>query len=204
MTGGDLFLEGEELRAIGCRSFTAGECFGEVALDLAPFAANRRHQDRFDQGENVFLARVVRADLRALGAFERALEECAHDTRLDELPIRFGRSGERADFFFVQLKDGCFFEKMTVEMLDLIFAESAASRHRGKKFLERFGEMFGIVHAAFENLGHDARRKQAGVFGEETKDDAVEESRDAQVLSLRDGMFLARLSVGQFNRFTFL
>ena len=64
--------------------------------------------------------------------------------------------------------------------------------------------MLGIVHAAFENVGHHARRKQTGVFGEETKDDAVEEAGDTKILALRDGMFLARLGVGQLDGFAFL
>ena len=74
----------------------------------------------------------MRADLRALRAFERALEKISHDAGLDKLPILFSRSCERPYFFFLQLEDGGFFEKMTVEMFDLVFAETSASCHGGK------------------------------------------------------------------------
>src|SRR5207302_6968156 len=133
--------------------------------------------------------------LRTLRAFECALEERARDPGLDELPIGFGRGGERADFFFVQLQDGGFFKKMAVEMFDLVFAESSAGCHRRKKVFERFGEMFGIVRAGLENVLDHTRGKQAGVLSEETKDDAIEKAGDAQVLALSDGMFLARFRI---------
>ena len=85
---------------------------------------------------------------------------------------------------------------MAVEMFDLVFAKATAGCHCGKQFFKRFREMLGIVHAPFKDIGNHARRKQAGIFREETKDDAIEKARDTQVLPLSDRMFLARFSVG--------
>ena len=115
----------------------------------------------------------MRADLRALVRVETALEKIAHDARLNELPIRLTSSCERADFLFVQLENCCFLKEMAIEMPNLVRAETAAGRHGGEQFFKRLREMLGIIDARFENAGHKIRRKQTGVFGEETEYDAV-------------------------------
>src|SRR6266487_7032550 len=115
----------------------------------------------------------MRADLRTLVRIETALKKVAHNTGLNELPVCFDRSSERTHLFFVQLKNSGFFKKMTVEMPNLVRAETTACRHRREQFLERFGEMLRIIDARFENLGDKICRKQPCVFGEEAKDDAV-------------------------------
>ena len=142
----------------------------------------------------------MRTDLGPLGVFECALEQCAHDAGLNELPIGFGRGRERADFAFVQLEDSGFFKEMPVEMFDLVFAETAAPRHFGKKFFERFGEMLRIIDALFENFRDNVRREQPSIFSEETKHNAVEKPSDAEILSLRNRMFPARLRVSELDR----
>src|SRR5438128_9686495 len=45
-----------------------------LGLDRFPFAAERGHQHRLEQREDVVLTGVVGADLRALGGIEGALE----------------------------------------------------------------------------------------------------------------------------------
>src|SRR5205823_6134745 len=58
--------------------------------------------------------------------------------------------------------------------------------------------------AMLENFADDIWREQAGVFGEETKDDAIEKTGDAKVFALRDGMLAPGLRVGQLYRFSIL
>ena len=115
----------------------------------------------------------MRADLRALVWIEAALEKIAHDARLNELPISFTSSCERADFLFVQLENCCLLKEMAVEMTNLVPAKTAAGRHCREQFFKRFGEMLRIIHSAFENLRDEIRGKQTRVFSEKTEYDAV-------------------------------
>ena len=54
-----------------------------------------------------------------------------------------------------------------------------------------------IIEAGAGHLGKEPFREEVGVFGEETKNDAVEKAGDAQVLPLRDIHLRARLPVAQ-------
>lgn len=146
----------------------------------------------------------MRAELRALVGIEAALEEITHDAGLDELPVGFAGNGELGDFFFGQFKDGGVFEEMTVEVANLVRAEGAAGRHLREEVFEDFGEMRGIIDAVLENLSNGMLREQAGVFGEEAKDDAIEEAGDAEVLALRDLELGVGTRVEQLDRFAFL
>ena len=146
----------------------------------------------------------MRAKLRALVRIEPALEKISHDAGLDELPVGLASDRELADFIFGQLEHARVFEKVTIEMANLVRAERAPFRHRLKQIFQDFGEVRGVIDAGLENVGHDIVGKQAGVFGEETKDDAIEETRDAQILALRYGELAAGTRIDQLDRLTLL
>ena len=64
--------------------------------------------------------------------------------------------------------------------------------------------MRGIVAAGLEDIGDNAFRQEAGVFGEETENDAIKETRNAQVLALGYRMLPARLRVDQLDALALL
>lgn len=74
----------------------------------------------------------MRPELCALVGIEPTLKKISHDARLDELPVGFTGDGELADFFFGQLEYSRIFEKMTIEMANLVRAERPALRHLAK------------------------------------------------------------------------
>ena len=74
----------------------------------------------------------MRAQLRTLTGIEAALEKISHDARLDELPVGFARLGELSDFLLSQFKNSCVFEKMSVEVFDLVRTERSAFGHFSK------------------------------------------------------------------------
>ena len=61
-----------------------------------------------------------------------------------------------------------------------------------------------IADASFENISDGVFRKQAGIFREEAEDDAIEETRDAKVLALGDGMLSSRFRIDQLDGFALL
>ena len=168
-------------------------------MELRPLAAERCHEHGFDKRLDVGLARVVRAELGTLGGVERALEERAHDARLDKLPVGLTRIGELAQFLPGELKDGEILEEVAVEMANPVFAERAAGGHDGEETFERDGEVVRVVEAALEQVGEKIFRQQAGVLGEKTKDEAVEEAADAEIFSLGKIHLGAGLRVGEFD-----
>ena len=147
----------QQLAAIGC-AVTAHERSHEFAFDFAPFASQRRHQHRLHQRLDVFLACVMRAKLRAVIGIKAALEKVTHDTGLDELPVGFACDGELANFLFGQLKHSRLFEKVAIEMTNLVLPKCAALRHFFKKIFEHFSEMCWIIDARFEDVGDDVLR----------------------------------------------
>jgi hypothetical protein len=146
----------------------------------------------------------MRAELCALVGIEAALEKISHDARLDKLPVRFAGNGEFADLVLGQFEDGRVLEKVAVEMPNLVLTKRAALRHGLEKVFQDFGEVRRIIDTVFEDVGDDIFRKQSGVFGEETEDDAIEKPRDAKILALSDGKLAAGLGVDQFDGLAFL
>src|SRR5439155_3915959 len=130
-------------------------------------------------GLDVFLARVMRAKLRAVVGIKPALKKITHDAGLDELPVGFACDRELTNFLFGQLKHSRLFEEMAIEMANLVGPKCASLRHSLEKILEHFGEMRWIIDARFENVGDDVLRQQSRVFGEKAEDDAIEETRDS-------------------------
>jgi len=61
-----------------------------------------------------------------------------------------------------------------------------------------------IVHAGLEHLAEKLPWQQAGVFGEETEHDAIQEAGDAEVFALRETHFRAGLRISQLDGFAFL
>src|SRR5437762_1996089 len=94
----------------------------------------------------------------AVVGIETALEKIPHDAGLDELPVGFACDGEFANFLFGQLKHSRLFEKMAIEMANLVWAERASLRHFLEKIFEHFGEMCRIIDARFEDLGDNIFR----------------------------------------------
>ena len=124
----------------------------------------------------------MRAKLRALTGIEAALKKITHDAWLDKLPVRFACDGELTYFLFGQLKHSRLFEKMAIEMANLVGTERAALCHSLEKILEHFGEMCWIIDARFEDLGHHIFREQSRVFGKKAEDNSIEETSNAQFL----------------------
>ena len=50
-----------------------------------------------------------------------------------------------------------------------------------KSLSQRFGERSRVVQAGFGDFGEEVLGQQAGVFGKEAKDEAVEEAGDAEI-----------------------
>src|SRR5438874_11805552 len=98
----------------------------------------------------------MRAKLRAVIGIEPALEKISHDAGLDELPIGFACDSEVPNFLFSQLKHSRLFEKMAIEMANLVRAKRAALRHFSKQIFEDFGVMCRIIDARFAAVGHSA------------------------------------------------
>jgi hypothetical protein len=71
------------------------------------------------------------------------------------------------------------------------------TRHDREQAFERFGKVPRIVEAGAGNFSEESFRQEAGVFGEEAKDDAVEEPGDAPILPLRDVHLRPRLRIAQ-------
>ena len=97
---GASFLRKAAMRARSCgRAFAALEApASRLGLERGPFAPERGHEDRLDEGDDVFAAGVLRAKGGALAGVQAAREERAHDAGLDELPVRLGGLGEQAAF----------------------------------------------------------------------------------------------------------
>ena len=79
-------------------------------FERGPFAAERGHEDRLDQGDDVLAAGVLRAQRGPLVGVQAAGEEGAHDARLDELPVRLGGLDQQVALFIVEVEDGGFLE----------------------------------------------------------------------------------------------
>src|SRR5438552_7649645 len=92
--GGKLFLELRQPVTACCRASAFDVGRGELALEFAPLPPERLHENRFDEGFDVGFAGIVGAELRALVFVQRALEEGAHDARLDKLPVGFTGGGK--------------------------------------------------------------------------------------------------------------
>jgi hypothetical protein len=67
---------------------------GGLLLDLGPAAAQRLHQNRFDDQADVGLAGVMRSQLRPFIGVEAALEKGTEDGGLDTGPIQHRRESE--------------------------------------------------------------------------------------------------------------
>ena len=64
--------------------------FAGACLHLFPTPPQGRHQHRLDDEQDVLLAGIVRAELRALVGVKAALEQRAKDRRLDARPVERG------------------------------------------------------------------------------------------------------------------
>jgi hypothetical protein len=197
--GGEFFLEGGEAVAVGFGAAAFRERGGERSFQCAPLAAERSHEDGFDEGDDVGFGGVVRAELGTLGGLEGAFEERAHDAGLDTAPIGLGGGRELADFLGEKFEDGGVFEEVAVEVADGMRAVEPAGGHRAEEGFEGRGEVGGIVVRFFQDAVQEFFREQGGVFGEKTENDTVQETRDAEILLLRDGDLAAIAGVAEFD-----
>src|ERR1019366_4330438 len=118
-------------------------------------------------------------------AVERALEQRAHDGGLDKLPVRFRRVRQEADVVIRHFKHRYIFEQMSVEMANLSMSKHATLGHHPEKLLQRFIEFLFAFQTHLRDFREKILGQQAGIFREKTKHDAIEKTRDAQVLLLR-------------------
>src|SRR2546425_4057816 len=143
----------------------------------------------------------LRAELAAVLKIQGAFKERAHDAGLNELPVGKARFRELPQLIFGEFKNRGFLEQMAVEMADFVFAEWAPFGHDFEKLFECFGKVMKIVHAGLEHLAEKLPWQQAGVFGEETEHDAIQEAGDAEVFALRETHFRAGLRISQLDGF---
>ncbi|MCU0772609.1 MAG: hypothetical protein MUE94_12700 [Verrucomicrobia bacterium] len=93
---------------------------------------------------------------------------------------------------------------MAVEVADAVFAEKAALGHDAKEVLQRRGEAVRIVNPGLQDLAKELLGQESGVFGEEAKDDTIEETGDAEIFLLRKVHLRPRLGVRQLGGFPLL
>ena len=88
---------------------------------------------------------------------------------------------------------------MAVEMNESCLCQTCRPSPSPKKFFQHLGKKFRVVNSTFGNVSDRFFGRKSGVLGKETKDDAIEKPRDAEILLLRYVHFLAGFSVGQFD-----
>jgi hypothetical protein len=147
-----------------------------AVLAIAP---ERPHDEKLDERENVLFARVVGADLRALGGVKRALEEGAEDGRLDAAPVVGVNLDQDLDFVGAKLDRVGVVEQAAVEVQDGVDAEVAAAGHGGKEPGEHVVEPGRVVAVLVEHAVEELFGEQADILGEHAEHQLHEEMSGA-------------------------
>ena len=142
---------------------------GRLRLHLLPPPAQRRHQHRLDDQQDVVLAGVMRPQLRALGGVQTTLEECAEDGRLDRAPIQRIDAGDGIHGVAVQLQHQVIVEQTAVEVADLIRTEVTAFLHGAEQLAKDTGEIFGIATGLIEQAREQLFGQQTDILGKQAK-----------------------------------
>ena len=172
-------------RVVACRVWCASRQWphcvereiARLLLNVDPFAAQRSHQHRLDDQQDVFFAGVLRAELRALRWIETAHEQRAEDRRLDAGPIELADAGQNVQTVAVEIEDGIIVEQAAVEVRNLIGAEPAAGRHRVKELLQLRREVRRLAARLLDQFGEDFIRQQFDIFREQAKEQADQKVR---------------------------
>ncbi|MBL0196212.1 MAG: hypothetical protein IPQ09_18695 [Myxococcales bacterium] len=171
--------KGEELRAHGEELV-----FG---LGLADARAPRLHDRRPDHAHDVVVGGVVRAALVALGVVHDALKDAAEDVRIDVLPVRLGRLGERRELRLAEGHGDRLAEEPPVEERDRTLAlaptRSVACAHEPEQIGEALLHV-AVAGALVEERGEVLLGEEPDVLREH-REDALEAELDHVPLALR-------------------
>lgn len=111
-----------------------------------PAATKGRHDDGFNEEQDVFGRGVVSADHGTLCGVERALEESTENGGLDVGPVVLGGGVEDAEVGVVELDGGVVREETAIKVGDVVCAEKAM-------FLAHGGEEDGELAVEAEGRG---------------------------------------------------
>ena len=147
-----------------------------LGLHLGPAAAQRRHQHRLDDEQDVVAAGVVGAELGALGGVQAALEEGAEDGGLDAGPVEGGGVGEESRPSAVEVEHGGVVEQAAVEVGMWSAPKQPPAVMAAKSWRRRSRKAAG-GSARPRRAGGVNRSvgQEADVFGEEAEEEADEE-----------------------------
>ena len=155
------------------------------ACTSAHSPAQRRHQHRLDDQQDVLAAGVVRAELRALGRVQAALEQRAEDGRLDAGPVQRGRPapgcpGRRCPASSTVVV----VEQAAVEVRDRARRRtSRPSAIAAKSWPQLRGEGGGLRAPCCDQPGEEALGQQADVLGEQAEQQPDQEVGDRAAAS---------------------
>ena len=147
-------------------------------LDLFPVAPQRRHDHGVHNPFDVLASGEMRAELRTLGRVEAALEEGAEDGGIDGAPVERRDGGKPFDVVGGEAGDGVVVEEAAVEVADGLETEIAAGGHRLEERGQASAEPRGVCAGLLQHPGKDHVGQECRVFGEEAKNDAVQEVGD--------------------------
>ena len=118
--------------------------FLSLCLHLLPAALQRGHYDRLDNEQNVFLAGVVRSELRTLAGVKAALKEGSEDGGFHGGPIQIGGGAQCAHIGGGQIEDRIIGKQAAVEPVNVMHAKAVpAGGHGCEKLAELAGEFGG-------------------------------------------------------------
>ena len=155
-----------------------GEETPDGGADFGPFATEGGQDDGFDEGFDILAARVVGAELRALGGIEAAFEERAEDGGIHRAPVQPGGLEDGGHFRHGHGQHFGAFKQVAVEMPDGFETEVAAVGHGLEQLAEKLAKAFGVAAGFLDDPREDHIRQETDILREEAEDEPVEEMRD--------------------------
>ena len=136
----------------------------------------------------------MRAELRALGRVQAALEQRAEDAGLDRGPVGRHDAGQHGQRGLVQRQHAVVVEQAAVEVGNLVHAEPAARAHGREKLAQLRVEGRWLAAGALHQPAKQPVGQQPHVLGEE-----AEEQADQEVGHGRRGVAGRAQPVGQLR-----
>ncbi len=150
---------------------------GDLHLHLLPAAAQRRHQHRLHDQQNILFAGVVRAQLRPLAGVQAALKKRAEDRRFDAGPIQPADLLQDAQAVAVQFQCCLIVKQAAVEVADAIRAKVATDAHIAKELLQQHPEVSRLALRLLDQAREEILWQQAHIFSEKAEEQADKEVR---------------------------
>ena len=149
-----------------------------LGLHRVPAAAQRQHQHRLDDQQDIVAAGVVRAELRTLGGVERACEQRAQDRRLDAAPVERAHARQDRQRIAIELQHRVIVEQPPVEVRHVRIRKEATARHLLKQLAQLGGEQCRSRAGTLDQPRKHRFAQQAGILGKQTEQQPDEEVRD--------------------------